>query len=78
MANLFTMSHLLSINCQVWSGGPTINNKDIVIAWEVSVLEVISQELGTKLDLSLGKTKFFTVVKTVFRGKFIALKKMLI
>lgn len=36
------------------------------------ILEVIFQELGPKLELSLSKAKFFTTVKVALRRKFIA------
>ena len=52
-----TMSHLISIT-QLWSKGPTVNNKDTTVTWEIPDFKITCKKLGTK-------AKFFIVQDSV-------------
>ena len=51
------MSHLISIT-QLWSKGPTVNNKDTTVTWEIPDFKITCKKLGTK-------AKFFIVQDSV-------------
>ena len=51
------MSHLISINYQVWSQGPNMNKRYFFDSGNSKDLEVTSQELGTKASQVLYYTE---------------------
>lgn len=51
---VWSESHLINLNCQVWQRSP-LNNKDILSLGKFEGLEVISQEPGIKVRTSFGQ-----------------------